>query len=222
MIPGVSMKKPAATRDSARRPTPASSRVIALRAGLCWLAVVVLGGAAAVGFVSASSVASAAGLIFGLLLAALATSAVFIFSGRGWFLIGGFLLTAFYLVSVGVTSVGYLAAHGDRYSATAVSSECHHVKGGTACTARVNRPDGTLLIEDLSVESRMKTGETVDVVEDPAGIVAPHRADLLDPGTLRVGLMLLGTSAALLAGLFGWSAWLGFRRPLVIGGKRRR
>lgn len=176
--------------------------------------MVVLGGAAAVGFVSASSVASAAGLLFGLLLAALATSAVFMFSGRGWFLVGGFLLTGFYLVSVGVTAVGYVAAHGDRYRAIAVSSECHHVKGGTACTARVDRPDGTLLVDDLSVKSRMKAGEKVDVVEDRAGIVATHRADVLDPDALPADLVLLGVSAALLAGLFGWSAWLGVRRPL--------
>ncbi|WP_370937930.1 hypothetical protein [Amycolatopsis sp. cg13] len=213
----MSTRKPAVARDSARKTTPASGRVIALRAGLCWLVVLAVGGAAAVGFVSASSVASAAGLLIGLLLAALATSAVFMFSGRGWFLVGGFLLTAFYLVCVGVTAVGYLAADGDRYSALAVSSECHHVKGGTACSARVNRPDGTLLSEDLSVKSRMKPGETVDVVEDRAGIVATHRADELDPEALPVDLTLLGASAALLAGLFGWSAWLGFRKPLPVG-----
>ncbi len=176
--------------------------------------VLVAGGAAAVGFVSASTVAAAAGLLFGLLLAALATSAAFMFSGRGWFLVGGFLLTAFYLVCVGVTSVGYLAATGDRYSAIAVSSECHHVKGGTACTARVNRPDGTLLSEELSVKSQMKAGETVDVVEDRAGIVATHRADELDPDALPADLVWLGASAGLLAGLFGLSAWMGFRRPL--------
>ncbi|WP_158688039.1 MULTISPECIES: hypothetical protein [Actinomycetes] len=210
----MSTKKPAAARDSARKTAPASGRAVALRAGWCWLAVVVLGGAAAVGFVSSSSVAAAAGLLFGLLLAALATSAVFMFSGRGWFLVGGFLLTGCYLVSVGVTSVGYLAADGDRYRATAVSSECHHVKGGTACTARVDRPDGTLLVEDLAVKSRMKLGETVDVVEDRAGIVAPHRADQLDSDALPADLGLLAVSAALLAGLFGWSAWLGVRRPL--------
>ncbi|WP_409465140.1 hypothetical protein [Amycolatopsis sp. GA6-003] len=205
----MSARKPAVARDSA----PASGRAVALRAGWCWVAVVVLGAAAAVGFVSSSPVASAAALLFGLLLAALATAAAFMFSGRGWFLLGGFLLTAFYLGSVGVTSVGFLAAHGDRYRATAVSSECHHVKGGTACTARVDRPDGTLLAEDLSVKSRMKAGEKVAVVEDPAGIVAAHRADQLDPAALPLDL-LLGVSAALLAGLFGWSAWLGVRRPL--------
>lgn len=191
-----------------------SGRAVALRAGWCWLAVMVLGAVAAVGFVSASSVASAAGLLAGLLLAALATSAVFMFSGRGWFLVSGFLLTAFYLVCVGMTAVGYVAAHGDRYRAIAVSSECHRVKGDPACTARVDRPDGTLLVEDLPVASRMKAGETVVVVEDRAGIVAVHRADALDPEALPVDLALLAASAALLAGVFGWSAWLGHRWPL--------
>ncbi|MGW4400512.1 hypothetical protein ACWEHA_34905 [Amycolatopsis nivea] len=210
----MSTRKPAAARDSTPRKAAASGRVVALRAGWCWLAVIVLGAAAAVGFVSSSSVAAAAGLLIGVLLAALATSAVFMFSGRGWFLVGGFLLTGCYLVAVGVTAVGYVAVHGDRYRAIAVSSECHRVKGGTACTARVDRPDGTLLVGDLSVKSRMKTGEKVAVVEDRAGIVAPHRADVLDPDALPVDLMLLSGSAALLAGLFGWSAWLGFRRPL--------
>lgn len=52
-------------------------------------------------FVTSSSVASAA---------------VFISSGRGWFLVGGFLVSALSLVSVGETSIGYVAAHGNRYS----------------------------------------------------------------------------------------------------------
>lgn len=124
-----------------------------------------------------------------------------------------FLVTCLYIVSATFTSVGYVAAHGTRYTATAVSSECHKVKGGSAGTARLHRPDGTPLDDAVPVSERMSAGQTADVVEDPSGIVATHPADEMDPDALPVDTVLLGAAAVLLAGLFGLAAWLGVRRP---------
>lgn len=203
-----------ASRDSDRPKTSPGGRVVALRMVLCWLGVVVLGAGMGLGFVSASTLASAAGLVLGLLLAAVAASAVIIVSGRVWLMFPVFLVTCLYIVCSAFTSVGYVAAHGTRYSATAVSSECRKVKGGSACTARLRRPDGTTLDDAVPVGERMSAGQTVDVVEDPAGIVATHPADEMDPGALPVDTILLGAAAALLAGLFGLAAVLGARRPV--------
>ncbi|TVT34825.1 hypothetical protein FNH05_26435 [Amycolatopsis rhizosphaerae] len=206
-------KKPAAPRDSGQPKPPPSGRVVALRSAVGWLAVLVLGAVMAVGFVSGSTLAIVAGLVLGLLLAVLAASAAVIMSGRVWLLFPAFLITCLYIASVAVTSVGYLAVHGTRFTATAVSSECHRVKGGHACTARLRRPDGTMLDDAVSVAGRMDVGQTIDVVEDPAGIVATHPADELDPVALTVGTVLAGAAAVLLAGLFALAAWLGLRRP---------
>jgi len=191
----------------------AGGRVVALRMGLGWLAVVVLGAAMGLGFVSSSTVAAGAGLVLGLLLAAVAASAAIIASGRVWPLFPVFLTACLYMVAAGMTAAGYVAGHGTRYSATAISSECHRVKGGTACTARLHRPDGTLLDDALPVEERMHPGQQVEVIEDPSGIVAPHTAESLDPVLLPVGAILLGAAAVLLAGLFGLTTWLGLRKP---------
>ncbi|WAL63818.1 hypothetical protein ORV05_22845 [Amycolatopsis cynarae] len=207
-------KKPVAAKGSDGPKPPPSGRVVALRVAVGWLAVVVLGAGMAVGVVSRSTVATAAGFVLGLLLAALVASAAIIMSGRVWLLFPAFLITCLYIASVSVTSAGYLAVHGTRFTATAVSSECHRVKGGHACTARLRRPDGTMLDDALSVAGRMDAGQTIDVVEDPAGIVATHPADELDPGALTVGAILLGAAAFLLAGLFALAAWLGLRKPL--------
>lgn len=49
--------------------------------------------------------------MLGLLLAAVATSAVIIVSGRVWLVFPVFLVTCLYIVCSAFTSVGYVAAH---------------------------------------------------------------------------------------------------------------
>lgn len=201
-------KKPAVPTDSA-----VGGRVITLRIAGGWLAVVVLGAVMGVGVVSNAMVATFAGVVLGLLLAAVVASVAIVVSGRVWFLFPAFLITCLYIAAVATTAIGYEAAHGTKFTATAVSSECHAVKAGQTCTARLRRPDGTLLDDALAVEHRMDVGETLDVIEDPAGIVAPHPADELDPDALPLDTILLGAATVLLAGLCALAAWLGIRRP---------
>lgn len=222
MIPAMPIKERSASRDSDRPKTPPGGRVVALRMVLCWLGVVVLGAGMGLGFVSTSTLAIAAGLVLGLLLAAVAASVAIVVSGRVWLMFPVFVVTCLYIVSAAFTSVGYVAAHGTRYTATAVSSECRKVKGGSACTARLRRPDGTMLEDAVSVSGRMSAGQTVDVVEDPAGIVATHPADEMDPDALPVDTLLLGAAAVLLAGLFGLAAVLGVRRPVARSASGRK
>jgi hypothetical protein len=179
---------------------------------LCWVGVMVLGAGMGLGFVSSNTALIAAGLVLGVLLAVVAAAATLIASGRKWPLFPAFLLTCLYIVAAAFTCVGYVAAHGTRYTATAVSAECHRVKGGSACTARLRRPDGTALPDAVPVGERMSPGETVEVVEDPNNIVATHTADEMDPDALPVDVTLLSAAAVLLAGLFGLTSWLGIRR----------
>jgi len=210
---GMPAKNPAAPTDSDLPKPPLGARVVALRTVVGWVAVLVLGAGMGVAIVSTSTVATAVGVVLGMLLAALVATATVVLSGRRWPLFPALLITCLYIASAAETSGGYLAAHGARYTATAVSAECHRVKYSTECTARLRRPDGTTLAGAVPVAHRMQPGDTVDLVEDPLGVVAPHPADELDPDMLPTGAAVLGAAACLLAGLVALAAWLGIRHP---------
>jgi len=205
-------RKPAAAADFPRA-AAVRRRFAALRAGTGWLGVVVLGAAAGVALASAISGGAVVGAIFGILLSAGAGIAVFTLCERTWMLVLTILFTILYGVAVAVTCVGYVAGHGERYTATVVSSECHRSRNGTTCTARFHRPDGSPLDEDVAVGSKLDPGETVNLVGDRAGIVATHPADEVDPEALPLDLALAGAGAAVLAVLFGTAGWMGVRHP---------
>ena len=218
----MSVQKPAKPTDSDRPKPPPGGRVVVLRAAVGWLVAVVLGAGFGVGFASAYTVAQVAGALLGVLLAVLVATAMVVISGRIWPLFPAFLLTGLCIVSVMVASQGYLARYGTRFTATTVSAECHGVKGGIACTARLRGPDGAMLDGDIPTSTPMDVGETVEVAADPAGIMPVHAVDELDPDGLPAGMIMFGAAAILLAGLFALAAWLGIRRPRPLPASRKR
>ncbi|MYW95478.1 hypothetical protein G3I59_34015 [Amycolatopsis rubida] len=212
---------------TARKPIPATrtprqaSRVaVTLGAGACWLGVLVLGAGAGLALVNPASGGGLAGAVLVIALACAAGVVTFRSSGRTWLLVLTVVCTILYGVAVAMTCVGYVAVHGERYTATVVSSECHQARFGTACTARCARPDGTPLDEDVSVDSKLVPGTAVDLAEDRAGIVETRTA--ADAGELTFGALLAAAGAIVLAVLFGLAARLRIRYPDRPGKHSRR
>ncbi|ATY12424.1 hypothetical protein CU254_19680 [Amycolatopsis sp. AA4] len=190
-----------------------------LRAGASWLGVLVLGAGAGMALVSA---AWGVGAVVVIAVASGAGAVTFRFSGRTWLLVLTVAFAILYGVAVAMTCVGYVSVHGERYTATALSSECHDARSGTACTARFARPDGTLLDEDVSVASKIVPGTAVDLVEDRAGIVETLAAADADADALPFDVLFVMACAVGLAVLFGLAGRLRVRYPDRPGRHRRR
>lgn len=175
-----------------------------VRVGICLLTTLLVCGLIGFGAASDSGVAQAISFILGVLGGAIAASAAIVLTRRAWPLFPTVLATWFCMAMVGLSSLWYLADHGTRITTTVVSTSCQHAKGGgLACTARLRRPDGSLIGDSVAVDDRPDPGDHVDVVEDPAGLLAPRLGDHVDPADIPVIRTLLFVSTGLLITLWG-------------------
>ncbi|MEV6603160.1 hypothetical protein [Kutzneria sp. NPDC051319] len=192
------------SRTRSDRLTPWGWRRATVRAGLCLLTTLLACGLIGIGATSASGVVQVFSFILGVLGGASAASAAIVLTRRIWPLLPTVLATWFCMAMIGLSSLWYLADHGTRITTTVVSTSCEHAKGGgLACTARLRRPDGSLIGDPVAVDDRPDPGEHVDVVEDPAGLLAPRLGDHVDPADIPVIRVLLIVSIGLLVALWG-------------------
>ncbi|HTI22907.1 MAG TPA: hypothetical protein VL652_18070 [Kutzneria sp.] len=192
------------SRAGSDRLTPWGWRRATVRVGLCLLTTLLACGLIGIGATSGSGVVQVFSFILGVLGGAVAASVAIVLVRRVWPLFPTVLATWFCMAMVGLSSLWYLADHGTRITATVVSTSCQRVKGGgLACTARLRRPDGSLIGDPVAVDDRPEPGEHVDVVEDPAGVLAPRLGDHVDPADIPVIRTLLVASTGLLVVLWG-------------------
>jgi hypothetical protein len=203
------------SRTGSDRLTPWGWRRATARVGLCLLTTLLACGLIGIGATSDSGVAQVFSFILGVLGGAIAASVAIVLARRVWPLFPTVLATWFCMAMVGLSSLWYLADHGTRVTATVVSTSCQHAKGGgLACAARLRRPDGSLIGDPVAVDDRPDPGDHVDIVEDPAGLLAPRLGDHVDPADIPVTRALLVVSIGLLVVL-----WAVFG---VVGERTRR
>jgi hypothetical protein len=191
-------------RTGSDRLTPWGWRRATVLVGLCLLATLLACGLIGVGATSGSDVVQAFSFILGVLGGAIAASVAIVLTRRVWPLFPTVLATWFCMAMVGLSSLWYLADYGTRITSTVVSTSCQHTKGsGLACTARLRGPDGSLIGDPVAVDDRPDPGDHVDVVEDPAGLLAPRLGDHVDPADTPVIRALLVVSIGLLVVLWG-------------------
>lgn len=185
------------------------------RVGVCLLTTLLVCGLIGFGATSDSGVVQVLSIVLGVLAGVVAASVAIVLARRVWPLFPMVLVTWFCMAMVGLSSLWYLADHGARITTTVVSTSCQHAKGGgLACTAQLRRPDGSLVGDSVAVEDRPGPGDHVEVVEDPAGLLAPRLGDHVDPADIPVIRALLFVSIGLLVVL-----WAVFG---VVGERTRR
>jgi hypothetical protein len=195
--------------------TPWGRRRTTVRVGSCLLTTLLVCGLIGFGAASDSGVVQALSFILGVLGGAIAATVAIVLARHIWPLFPTVLATWFCMAMVGLSSFWYLADHGTRITTTVVSTDCRHAKGGgLACTARLRRPDGSLIGDSVAVDDRPAPGDRVELVEDPAGLLAPKLGDHVDPADIPVIRALLFASIGLLVVLWGVFGVVGERTRL--------